>query len=307
MTRPSFTSSICCATSPSIIPTAPTVCPLPRPHIIQSVCHTDMSISCTTHQSVCLSTRKSVTLSIHTMASPSIIPIGTSYKQSIHPPVILSMTCQSATPPISPAIRPSDRPSPSNYLYTILSCPSGCPTLSDHTSTIYTSWSDCLSPPDCRYDLQPSPSDHLSPSHRLYDAPICPSPCPSPSDSLTATTSHTPICLSSHTIHRTQDSSQSLAVVNGEQSHKAKTFRRAFTNCDILLHALNASSIYLRDSRCVAPPKSGEDAHVTCGRCDFGGTTLNKPILGLASCYHDYGTLEEFDHHLMSLEIDLEH
>ena len=43
---------------------------------------------------------------------------------------------------------------------------------------------------------------------------------------------------------------------------------------------LDASSIYLRDFRRVAPPKSGEDAHVTCGKCDFGGATLNNPSLG---------------------------
>ena len=83
----------------------------------------------------------------------------------------------------------------------------------------------------------------------------------------------------SHTIHCTQDSSQSLAVVNGEQSCKAKKFHRAFTNSDLLLRALDASSIYLHDFRRVAPPKSGEDAHVTHGKCDFGGATLNNPIL----------------------------
>ena len=66
------------------------------------------------------------------------------------------------------------------------------------------------------------------------------------------------------------------------KSRKAKKFHRAFTNYDILLHALDASSIYLHDSRRVAPPKSGEDAHVTHGRCDFGGTTLNKPSLGFS-------------------------
>ena len=86
----------------------------------------------------------------------------------------------------------------------------------------------------------------------------------------------------SHTIHRTQDSSQSLAVVNGKQSHKAKKFHRAFTNYDLLLHALDASSIYLHDFRRVAPPKSGEDAHVTRGKCDFGGATLHNPILGFS-------------------------
>ena len=86
----------------------------------------------------------------------------------------------------------------------------------------------------------------------------------------------------SHTIHHTQDSSQFLAVMNGEQSRKAKKFHRAFTNTDLLLHAPDASSIYLCNSRCVAPPKSGEDAHVTCGRCDFGGTTLNQPCSGFS-------------------------
>ena len=78
----------------------------------------------------------------------------------------------------------------------------------------------------------------------------------------------------SHMIHHTQDSSQSLAVVTGEQSCKAKKFQ--------LLHALDASSIYLRDSKCVAPPKSEDDAHITHGRCDFGGTTLNTPSLGFS-------------------------
>ena len=80
-------------------------------------------------------------------------------------------------------------------------------------------------------------------------------------------------------IHHTQDLSQSLAVVNGAQSCKAKKFHRAFTNFDLLLCALDASSIYLCDLRHVAPPKSGEDAHVTHGKCDFGGATLNNPSL----------------------------
>ena len=71
--------------------------------------------------------------------------------------------------------------------------------------------------------------------------------------------------------------------MNGEQSCKAKKFRRAFTNYDLPLHALDVSSIYLGDSRHAAPSKSGEDAHITCGRCDLGGATLNKPRLGF--CY----------------------
>ena len=196
------------------------------------------------------------------------------------------MTHQSATPPISPAKRQSDRPSPSARPYDTPTSPS------DHP------------PPSHRlYDTPTSPSDHPPPSHHLYDAPISLSACLSPSDHMTAITTRPPIRPSSatihrtqdslhslavgngeqsHMIHRTQDSSQSLAVVTGEQSRKAKKFHRAFTTYDILLRALDASSIYLRDFRHVAPPKSGEDAHVTHGKCDFGGATLNNPSLGFS-------------------------
>ena len=38
--------------------------------------------------------------------------------------------------------------------------------------------------------------------------------------------------------------------------------------------ALDVSGIYPSDSRHVAPPKSGEDAHVTHGMHDLGGPTL---------------------------------
>ena len=176
------------------------------------------------------------------------------------------MTRPSATPPVSLAQHQSDCPSPSNRLYTILPRLSGCPT-----------------------------------SHCLYDPPISPSACPSPAACLTATMTRPPVRPSfptihhthdssqslavvngeqSRTIHRTHDSSQSLAVVNGEQSRKAKKFHRAFTNYDLLLCPLDASSTYLNDFRHVAPPKSGEDAHVTRGKCDFGGATLNNPSLG---------------------------
>ena len=116
----------------------------------------------------------------------------------------------------------------------------------------------------------------------LYNDPSSPSACLSPPDSLTTTTTHPTIHPSSLMIHYTQDSSQSLAVTNGKQSHKPKKFCRTFTNYNLLLCALDVSSIYLSDSRHVAPPKSGEDAHVTCGRCDLGGTTLNKPKLGFS-------------------------
>ena len=303
----SFNTSICRATRLSVITTAPTIC---------------------------LSPRKSVALSVHPTDSPSVIPARPSHEPSVHPPVTPSMTRPSATPPVSLVKRPSDRPSLSDRLYTILPRLSGCPTSqrlyanptrpSDHpppSHCLYdtpTSPSDHPPPSPCLYDTptRPSyhpppspcpyntptcPSAHPPPSHCLYDTPISPSACPSPADCLTVTTTHPPVRPSfpmihhthdsnhslavvngepSHTIHRTQDSSQSLAVVNGEQSRKAKIFHRAFTNYDLLLRALDASSIYLRDLRCVAPPKSGEDAHVTRGKCDFGGATLNNPSLG---------------------------
>ena len=307
---PSFTTSVCRATSPSVIPTAPTVC---------------------------LSPRKSVALSVHHTVSPSVIPIRPSHQQSIHTPVTLSMTRPSATPPVSLAQRQSDRPSPSDRLNTILPRPSDHPqqshhlydtptSPSDHPTTSHRLYDTPTSPSDHPnqshrlYDTPASPSDHPPPSHRLYDAPTrpsaCPSPadrlydapispsaCPSQADRLPATMTRPPVRPSvptihhthdslhslavvngeqSHTIHRTQDSSQSLAVVNGEQSCKAKKFHRSFTNYDLLLRALDASSIYLRDFRRVAPPKSGEDAHVTHGKCDFGGATLNNPSLGFS-------------------------
>ena len=152
MTCPSFTMSVCCAASLSILLPASTV------------------------------THKSVTLSVCTMASPSVISVCPSYNQSVHPPVNLSMAHQSATPPISPVLRPSDCLSLSDHLYTILPRPSGCRTSSDHTSTIYTGPSDCLSQPDHLYNIPPHLSDHLPPSHRLFDGPISPSACPSPAD-----------------------------------------------------------------------------------------------------------------------------
>ena len=238
-----------------------------------------------------------------TTASPSVIPGCPSSEQSVHPPVPLSLTCQSAIKPVSPVKSPSERLSLSNCLYTILPRPSVCPTSSDHTSTIYTSLSDHLPLSHHLYDTPTSPSDHLSPSHRLYNTPTHPSACPSPPNCLTTTTTHPPVCPSSPMIHSTQDSIDSLAVVNGEQSHmihhtqdssqsqaavngehsrKAKKVHRAFTNYNLLLHALYASSIYLRDLRHVAPPKSGEDAHVTHGKCDFGEATLNNLSLGFS-------------------------
>ena len=219
----------------------------------QSVHHPDSPHSLSITPPVRLTVRPSHRQSVSHPTSPL-------HEPSVHPPVTRSMTRPSATPPVSLAQRPSDR------LYTILPRLSGC--------------------------LK---------SHRLHDTPISPSACPSPADCLTATTTRPPVRPSfpmihhthdstqslavvngeqSHTLHHTQDSSHSLAVGNGEQSRKSKKFHRAFTNYDLLLHALDASSIYLRDFRRVAPPKSGEDAHVTHGKCDFAGASLNNPSLG---------------------------
>ena len=214
--------SVCHATHPYVILPVPSVCQLTHPYVALSVHHMDMSICCTTSPSVCQSPHKSVALSICNMASPSVIPICPSYNRSIHHPINSSMTCQSVTPPISPAIHLSDSPSPSDHLYTILPRPSACASSSDHSSTIYTSLSDHPSPPDCLCAPPLSPSDLLSMHDHLYHNPPSPSTCSSPSDSLTTTMTRHTICLSSHTIHRTQDSSQSLAVVNGSNPTKPR-------------------------------------------------------------------------------------
>ena len=160
----SFNTSVCCATRPSVIPTAPTVC---------------------------LSPRKSVALSVHPPDSPSVIPARPSPEPSVHPPVTQSTTRPSATPPDSHAQRPSAPPTPSHRLYTILPRLSGCPT-SHRLHDTPTSPSDHPPPSQRLYDTPTRPSDHPPPSHRLYDTPISSSACPSPADCLTATTDTIP-------------------------------------------------------------------------------------------------------------------
>ena len=188
--RPSFSTSVCRVTSLSVIPTAPTVC---------------------------LSPCKSFALSVHPTNSPSIIPARPSHEPSVYPPVTPSMTRPSATPPVSLAQHQSDCPSLSDRLYTILPRLSGCPT-SHRLYDTPTSPSDHPPPSQRLYDTPTHPSDHPPLSHRLYDTPISPSACPSPADCLPATTTRPPVRPSFPTIHHTHDSSQSLAVVNGEQS-----------------------------------------------------------------------------------------
>ena len=126
-------------------------------------------------------TRKSVALSVHPTDSPSVIPARPSYEPSVHPPITPSMTRQFTTPPISLATRPSDRPSPSDRLYTILPRPSDHPQPSYRLYDTPTSPSDHPQPSYCLYDTPTSPSDHLQPSYRLYDTPTSPSDHPQPS------------------------------------------------------------------------------------------------------------------------------
>ena len=65
-------------------------------------------------------------------------------------------------------------------------------------------------------------------------------------------------------------------------------------------HIAKSSSL-TSDSRHVAPPKSGEDAHITCGMHDLGGPTHIDLDWDLAMCYQGYGILGELDQHLISL------
>ena len=197
---------------------------------------------------------------------------------------ISDLTCLSITPPIHPVISPSDCLPMSDHLYAILPHLSDCPSMSDHSSAIFTSLSDCPSLSDCLYDNSQSLSA-----------------CPSPSGHLTKTTTHLTTHPSSNTIQHMQDSSQSLAVVNGEQSCKAKNFCWAFTSYNLLLHFLDVSCIYPSVSRHVAPPKSGEDVHITCGMCDLSGPTLNQPRLGLGYILPRQWDPGELVLHLMSL------
>ena len=189
---------------------------------------------------------------------------------------IFLLTSPSDHPPPSHCLydtptRPSDHPPPSHRLYDTPISPSACP-----------SPADCLTATTTRPPVRPSfPTIHHT--HDSNHSLAVVNGEQSHTIHHTQDSNHSLAVVNgeqSHTIHRTQDSSQSLAVVNGEQSRRAKIFHRAFTNYDLLLCALDASSIYLRDFRRVAPPKSGEDAHVTCGKCDFGGATLNNPSLG---------------------------
>ena len=66
----------------------------------------------------------------------------------------------------------------------------------------------------------------------------------------------------------------------GSSPTRPRNSIRPLLTTNHFLRALDASSIHLRAFRRVAPPKSGEDAHVTRSKCDFGGVTLNKPNLG---------------------------
>ena len=212
-----------------------------HPSIKVSICHQVTSLSI--NPSVCHVTSPSVDPSVCHVTSLSI-------NMSVS-----HVTCPSIP---HPAFSLSDHPSMPDHLYAILPSLSDHPSMSDCLSTIFTSPSDCPSTPNSLYDNLTSLSD-----------------CLSPSDHLTEATTHLSTCPSSNMTQCLHDSSQSLAAMNGEQSHKAKKFCRALTNYDLLLCALDVTSIYTSVSRHAAPHKSGEDAHITHGMGDLGGPTLN--------------------------------
>ena len=126
------------------------------------------------------------------------------------------------------------------------------------------SLSGYLSMSDHLYAILTSLSDHLSTSDSPSTISTSLSACLSPSDHLTKPWTHPSAQLLSPTTQHSHDSSQSLADMNGEQSHKAQKSHRAFTNYDLLL---DVSSIYASVSRCVAPhPNQGRmlTLHVEC-------------------------------------------
>ena len=154
-------------------------------------------------------------MSVCHATSPSVIPVCLSYNQSVHHPVNSSLTHQSVTPPISPTICPSDHLSLHDCLYDKPISLSDHPSPPDCLYDTPLSLSDHLSLHNCLYDQPLSLSDLLSPHNHLYDDPTSLSTCPSLSDCLTTTTTCPTIFPSSTMIQRTQDSSQSLAVMNG--------------------------------------------------------------------------------------------
>ena len=68
----------------------------------------------------------------------------------------------------------------------------------------------------------------------------------------------------------------------GSNPGKTKKFHRALTSYDLVLHALDVSSINTSVSKHVAPCKSAEDSHITQGIGDLGQPTLNQPRWGFS-------------------------
>ena len=278
--------SHCLSIPPTVRPSSPPVRP-PSRHSIH-----DSSVRPPTRQSCATSVRLSVIVrpSVHHLTTSVRLSYVTPSARPTNPSVRPSATIPPSVRHTNPSVRPSAtiptsvrQPHPSVR-------PSATVTPSVRHTTQYVSLSVTSRLSDCHYDSSACTSviPHNSPYPRLEPHPSSREWEQDSNHSLAVVngeqdSNHSLAVVNgeqSHTIHRTQDSSQSLAVVNGEQSRKAKIFHRAFTNYDLLLRALDASSIYLRDFRRVAPPQSGEDAHVTRGKCDFGGATLNNPSLG---------------------------
>ena len=231
-TCPSITTSVCHATSLSVCHPASPISlsndPSPPHHVHLSYGH----VLLLHNMSICLSINRYVSRTVCLYHCQSIHHLHPSFIHPVHPPSrhLVHDRLQSIHQTIH---HPPTTCTPSYHIRpAVLPCLTIPPPSTAVRQTV------CHCPTVYR---PPHPSNHLTPSQCLYDATINPSACPSPSDCLSTTMPRLPMCPSSHTIHRTQDSSQSLAVMNGEQSRKAKKFHRVFPNYDLLLRALDAS------------------------------------------------------------------
>ena len=156
--------------------TCPSVNP-PAPSIHP---HVTQSV-CHMDMSVCHTTSQSVCQSTHKSVTLSVHTTASPSIIPIHPSY-----AQSVLHPVNSSMTRQSSTPPISPKISL----SGCPTSSDRSSNLYM-------------------------PNRLYDNPLSLSACPSPSNCLTATMTRPSVRLSSNTIHHTQDSSQSLAIVNG--------------------------------------------------------------------------------------------
>ena len=273
--RLSFNTSVCHATRPSVILTAPTVCLSPRksvalsvhptdsPSVIPALCHTNRpstlpsSVRHPTRQSCATSVRPSVTVrpSVHHPTTSVRLSYVTPSARHTNPSVRPSAT-------ITPSVRhpnQSIRPSANAPTSVRLPHPSVRPSATVTPSVRHTNQSVSLSVTsrlsDRHYDssartsvishdspyprLEPLPSSREwgaglepLPSSREWGARV--EPLPSSREAVTHDSLYTRL--------EPIPSSRAWGAIP-----QGKIFPRAFTNYDLLLRALDASSIYLRD------------------------------------------------------------